>query len=148
MRIEELIRRSPVTVLPGAPVAEAARLMKEHDVGSVVVVEEDRVVGILTDRDIVVGPVAENMGPTAATVAAAMTPDPVTVTTGHDLDDCLERMAEAAVRRAVITNDAGDLLGVVALDDILMHLSRQLGAAAEVIRKELVFLPSASSSRR
>jgi CBS domain-containing protein len=147
MLVENLIRRSAVTVPPRVVVTEAARLMKENDVGSVVILEDNRVVGVLTDRDIVVGPVAEGRDPSTVAVESVMTPDPVCLPTGIDVEDCLNTMQVHAVRRMPLVNEAGRLVGVVSLDDVLLHLGDQVGSAANLIRKEVVFLPARAETR-
>ena len=101
------------TVRSAAPtdwVADAAKLMREEDVGSLPVVEGDRLVAILTDRDIVVRTVADRIDPGAMRVGEIASPDLVTVGPEEDLDEALELMARHQVRRLPVVED-GRLVG-------------------------------------
>jgi CBS domain-containing protein len=134
--VENLIRRAPVVVGPEASLAEAARRMAETDVGSVLVTERRDVLGILTDRDLALA--IGNGGTPATSVRVVMTAAPLTVQSGTDVEACLERMAEHAVRRVPVTARDGRLLGVISLDDVLLHLAHVVGRAASVVRSEIV----------
>lgn len=134
MLIEDLMTRSPVTVDVGATLADAALRMRAADVGSVVVVEGTEPVGILTDRDVALymaGAVED------ARVEKVMSMHPVAVARDEDVEGCLERMASSRVRRILVLDEDGALVGVVSLDDVLIHLAGTLGKAAELIRAEL-----------
>lgn len=135
MSIEDLITRSPVTVTKGARLSEAARRMAEGDVGSVVVVvDQKEPIGVLTDRDIALHMAA---GVEDARVEEVMTAHPVCVRRGTDVEQCIERMEAHEVRRILVLDEDGDLAGVVSLDDIVMHLSNTLGKLAGLIRAEV-----------
>ena len=140
MVVEDLITRSPVTLPPGAVVSEAASLMKERNVGSVIVVDDGAVVGILTDRDIALALAGEEeheeLGVTA--VSELMTVNPACLQVGTDVERALEVMQRNGVRRIPLKNQRGDLLGLVSLDDVVMHLSQQLANASAVLRSEVV----------
>lgn len=136
MRIEDLITRSPVTVPRGTMLSEAADRMAETNVGSVVVVQDDREpVGIVTDRDLALhlaGGVRET------TVDDIMTTFPVSVDRSTDVEACIERMDTHGVRRILVLDQDEELLGVVSLDDIVIHLSNVLARAGSLIRSEVV----------
>jgi len=135
MLIEDLITRAPVTVPKGSHISHAARRMGESDVGSVVVVvDEKEPVGILTDRDIALQVAS---GPEDARVEEVMTAHPVSVERGTDVEQCIERMGSHEVRRILVLDQNGELVGVVSLDDIVMHLSNTLEQAAALIRAEV-----------
>jgi CBS domain-containing protein len=138
MLIQHLIRRSAVTIPMGATVAEASRLMKENEVGSVVVLNGERVVGILTDRDVAISVVAEGLHGSTALVDEVMARDPVCALADSDVNDCLRLMQEHSVRRIPLLSEHGRLLGVVSLDDVLLYIGSQFGAAASLIRQELL----------
>ena len=92
--IRELMTTNPKTVQPSATLVEAARIMKDEDVGSVPVVEKgDRLAGIVTDRDIAVRVVAEGRDPQTTTVGEIMSRDLVTVDPEQPLDEALRLMA-------------------------------------------------------
>ena len=107
-------------VAPTDSVMEAARTIKEQDVGSLPVVEGERVVGIVTDRDIVVRAVAEDVDPRTATVGDVASGDLVTVEPDEDLDDALKLMAQHRVRRLPVVEN-GRLVGVVAQADVALE---------------------------
>lgn len=136
MLIEDLITRSPVTVHRDARLSEAAERMDEHDVGSVVVVDDARrPVGVVTDRDIALH-MAD--GVEDPTVERIMSLGPVTVDRNADVEACVERMEGGEVRRIVVLDDEGQVLGVVSLDDVVIHLANTLDRVARLIRAELV----------
>src|SRR5918912_2488880 len=97
--IREVMTSDPRTVASGATVVEAAREMRDGDVGSVVVVDDGRVTGILTDRDIAVRVVAEGLDPTTTKVSEAATSPPVTLTVDQSVDDAIALVREKDVRR-------------------------------------------------
>ena len=90
-------------------VTKVASLMKQHDVGSVPVVESDSLVGIVTDRDIVVKVIAAGRNPEQTSVKDAMTPNPVCCSEDDDLEQALKLMKERQVRRMPIVDSSGRL---------------------------------------
>jgi CBS domain-containing protein len=115
--IKEVMTRDVRACEPNATVAEAATVMAGEDVGPVPLVEDGRLVGIVTDRDIVVRVVAEGRDPNATTVREIASTELVTVSPDDDLDDALNRLAERQVRRLPVVE--GDrLVGIVAQADI------------------------------
>ncbi len=113
---QDVMTPSPRTVASSATVGEAAKLMRDEDVGSLPVVHQDRLVGVVTDRDIAVRVVAE--GRDASTPVAEVASDhPVTVDPLADLEQALQLMAEHQVRRLPVV-DGGRLVGVIAQADI------------------------------
>lgn len=135
MRIEDLITRSPVTVPRGAMVSEAADRMAETNVGSVVVLDGALPVGIVTDRDLALHLAG---GARDTTVDDIMTTFPVSVDRSTDVEACIERMDAHGVRRILVLDEDEELLGVVSLDDIVIHLSNVLSRAGSLIRAEVV----------
>jgi CBS domain-containing protein len=107
------------SVAPADSLTDAAAGMRDEDVGSLPVVEGDRVVGIITDRDIVVRAVAEGADSRTGKVGDVSSGDPVTVGPDEDLDDALELMAHHRVRRLPVVED-GRLVGVVAQADVAL----------------------------
>lgn len=141
MLIVDLVNRAPVTVLPESSVLEAARAMRDHNVGSVVVYDEGKVVGILTDRDVVVALANGRFTDGSQAVAELMTQNPICLGSREDVDTGLARMRERGVRRMPVLNGLGELVGIVSLDDILMHVSRTMGTAAGLVEEEVAALP-------
>ena len=124
MKISELMTRNPCTVSPDTPVSEAARLMKEEDVGIVPVIERvggaetrGRLVGVVTDRDIAVRHVAE--GRTVdAPVRDVMSGGVKTVSPDDSVETAMELMGREQVRRIPVVDERGSLVGVVSQADL------------------------------
>lgn len=117
-RVHEVMTRKPVTVEKGTSLAEAARVMRDADIGDVLVVDGGRLCGILTDRDLVVRAVAENRDPDGTTVQAVCSTDPITVVPGEDVGQALHLMRRHALRRLPVRTEDGELVGVVTLGDL------------------------------
>jgi CBS domain-containing protein len=118
--IREVMTADPRTVDSGATVAEAARDMRDGDVGSVVVVENGQVAGVITDRDIAVRVVAEGRDPDATRVSEAATMSPVTLTVDQTVEDAIRLVREQDVRRIVVVQD-GRPAGIVSLGDLAIE---------------------------
>jgi CBS domain-containing protein len=118
--IREIMTADPRTVETGATVAEAARAMRDGDVGSVVVIENGAVAGILTDRDIAVRVVAQGLDPDATRVSEVATMRPVTLTVDQSVDDAIRLVREQNVRRIIVLQD-GRAAGIVSLGDLAIE---------------------------
>jgi CBS domain-containing protein len=118
--IREIMTADPRTVETGATVAEAAREMRDGDVGSVVVIENGAVAGILTDRDIAVRVVAQGLDPDATRVSEVATMRPVTLTVDQSVDDAIRLVREQNVRRIIVLQD-GRAAGIVSLGDLAIE---------------------------
>jgi CBS domain-containing protein len=134
----EICTRTVVYTDRGMLLDEAARLMRTHHVGSLVVVEERSpkeriVVGMVTDRDIATGVVALDRDPHAFRVGDIMSPDVVTVREQDSVLDVLAMMRHKKVRRVPVTGARGDLIGLVALDDVLAIVAEQMQALAAAV---------------
>jgi CBS domain-containing protein len=116
--IKEVMTPSPTTVEPDASVVEAARTMRERDTGIVPVVESGKLIGTVTDRDIVVRLIAEGRDPGSATVREIASTDLVTVDPQQELDEGLRLMAQHKVRRLPVVEDDGRLVGIVSQADV------------------------------
>jgi CBS domain-containing protein len=123
----EVMTPDPVSCEPGDPIRAAARIMKQHDVGAIPVVDSGasrRVTGIITDRDIVVKVVAEGRNVEEATVRDAMTAGPAACRMDDDVERALELMAERQVRRMPVVDDSGRLRGIIAQADVATRVNR------------------------
>src|SRR3954462_15681318 len=118
--IREVMTADPRTVESGSTVADAAREMRDGDVGSVVVVENGKVAGIITDRDIAVRVVAQGLDPDATKVSEAATMRPVTLTVDQTVDDAIRLVREQDIRRILVVQD-GRPAGVVSLGDLAIE---------------------------
>ena len=117
-RVHEVMSDRPRCVTPDTPVAEAAQLMESEDVGSLPVLEGERVVGVVTDRDIVVRAVAKGKDPKGMPVREVASGDLVTLTPDDDLSDALTLMATHQVRRLPVVDAENRLVGIVAQADL------------------------------
>ena len=125
--------RSVVTVEPATPVVRVAGIMEDRSVGSVVVVDGDRPVGIITDRDLVTRVLAPGKDPAALTARDVMTAPLKTVSEADEALKAATLMREAHVRRLPVLSGEGRLVGIIALDDLTYHLSRCYHEMAEAI---------------
>ena len=123
-QVRDLMTPSPTTCEPSTTVVEAARVMASEDVGPVPIVDGGRLVGIVTDRDIVVRVVAEGQDPSSATIGDIASSDLVTVQPDMDLQEAERLMADKQVRRLLVTE--GDrLVGIVAQADLARALDEE-----------------------
>lgn len=133
--VADVMTADPRTTSPGASLADAAQIMKAEDVGAVPVVDEGRLVGMLTDRDIAIRAVAEGVDAQAITVGEIASRDPVTVAPEHDLDEALRLMAQHQVRRLPVVED-GRLVGILAQADVALEAKdKKAGEVLEEISK-------------
>ena len=118
--VNDVMTHDPRTVEVGDTLAEAARVMREADVGAVLVVDEGRVTGIITDRDIVVRAVADGRDPQSTTVRDASSADVVSVTPDENLDEAAGLMQEHDVRRMPVVQE-GRPAGILSLGDLAVE---------------------------
>ncbi len=133
----EVCTKPVVTVSLSSPVAEAARLMRATRVGAVVVVDSGRPYGILTDRDIAMDVVAEGRDASRVLVGEIMRTSPAVVREDQDLLDATRLFAEKGVRRLPVVNRSGKLMGIIALDDVLMLLGGEFSNIVTALAQEL-----------
>jgi CBS domain-containing protein len=132
--IREVMSSNPSAIEADKPVTDAAKLMRDEDVGLAPVVEGDRLVGTLTDRDIAIRVVAEGKDPQSTTVREVASTDIVTVDPEQDLDEAVRLMAQHQVRRLPVVEEDGRLVGVVAQADVARQADdRQTGEVVERI---------------
>lgn len=136
MTLKDLARKDVVTVAPDASVERVAEKMKEETVGSVIVEENRRPVGIITDRDLAVRVLATGRDPAKLDASEIMTVDPVTTDEYAGLYELCDRMSGEAVRRMPTVDGDGNLTGIITLDDLLVLLSDELDKLSEVIEFE------------
>lgn len=117
MKISEVMTREVQTVRPDQTAQEAASFMLRADAGAIPVTDGDRLVGMITDRDIAVRGVAEGHGPQTP-VRDLMTNDIVAARLDDDTDDVAARMSEAQVRRLPVIDDEEKLCGIVSIGDL------------------------------
>lgn len=116
--VKEVMTSNPATVEPDAKLADAARIMRDEDTGVVPVLEGDRLVGTVTDRDLVVRALAEGKDAQSTTVREVASTDLVTVDPQQDLEEALRLMAQHQVRRLPVVEEDGRLVGIVSQADV------------------------------
>jgi predicted transcriptional regulator len=140
MDVNLICNHNVATIGKSRGIGDAAELMRQEHVGDLIVVETRAgaqvPVGILTDRDIVVGVIARRIAPESVTVGDAMTRNLLTVREDSSIDFALREMRRYGVRRAPVVRANGDLVGVIAVDDIIEHLAKELVQLTELIRVE------------
>src|SRR5919202_2155939 len=119
-RLVRELMAEPVTLPGDATLTEAARLMRDADIGDVIVADGERPLGVVTDRDIVVRGIAEEHAPSDTTVADVCTRDLVTVSPDDPVEQAVRLMRQVAVRRLAVVH--GDrLVGVISLGDVALE---------------------------
>lgn len=137
MHVGKICTKETIAVEPGDPLSRVAQQMRENHVGAVVVHEDGRPVGIVTDRDITLRAGGRREVVADLPVREVMTKHVVTCAPEEDVLEVLDRMREHGIRRMPVVNDAGLLAGMVTLDDILLHVARSMRHVAEVVLAEL-----------
>jgi len=139
MSVGTLCNREVAVTGADTSIAEAARLMRRRHVGDLVILSEDeerRPVGLVTDRDLVVEVLAEDVAPDSISVADVMTRTLVTIDEDADFWDALHQMRHHGVRRLPVVNAAGGLEGIITLDDALELVSEALSDLVSLISRE------------
>jgi CBS domain-containing protein len=135
MKLNDIFTRNVLTAGPGETLAAIALQMQEHNVGTVVIVEKERPVGIITDRDLALALGARGVSPQAE-VQEVMTRHVLAIPTDTSIYTATLFMKEREVRRLPIVDRADRLVGIVTLDDLLRFLGRELYNLAGGIKRE------------
>ncbi|HXJ37588.1 MAG TPA: CBS domain-containing protein [Candidatus Eisenbacteria bacterium] len=136
MTVNDLCRRDVDTVTYDQSALDAARCMRDRQVGSVVVVDAHRPVGILTDRDLTVRVLAAGLDPGTTRVSEVMTPSPTTVREDVTIVDAVGAMRAGRFRRLPVIRSNGHLVGILALDDVLAMAADELAQVGPLLRRE------------
>jgi CBS domain-containing protein len=126
--VREIMTRDPVVMEERSTVAEAARAMKEQDIGDVIVTAGEQVCGIVTDRDIVVRALAEGREPMTTKLADIVSSELVTVKPDDPVEEAARLMRERALRRMPVVSD-GRPVGVVSIGDLAIERDEESGLA-------------------
>jgi CBS domain-containing protein len=116
--VRDAMTENPRTLTPDSTIVEAARAMRDEDAGIMPVVDNDRLAGVITDRDIAVRVVAEGRDPNSTSARDAMSDRVVTVDPAQDLDEAMRLMGEHQVRRLPVCEEDGRLVGMLAQADV------------------------------
>ncbi len=115
--IEEVMTPDPVTVQASTPITEVAMAMRDEDIGDVIVLDDGKICGIVTDRDVVVRALAEGRDPSSTKVADICSRDLTTVAPGDPIDKAVKLMRERSIRRIPVVQ--GDRpVGIVSIGDL------------------------------
>ena len=134
--VNEVMTANPCSIDADKPVSYAAKMMRDEDVGLAPIVEGDRLIGTVTDRDIAIRVVAEGRDPRDTTVEEVASHDVVSVDPEQELDEALRLMAQHQVRRLPVVEEDGKLVGIVAQADVARSASeKQTGSLVEDISK-------------
>jgi CBS domain-containing protein len=121
MKVLEAMTAEVVSVAPDTTLMEAAQTMRDLDVGPLPVCDGDKVLGVVTDRDIVLRATAEGRDPRSTAVREVMTPGVVSCREDDDVRDAAELMQGAQVRRLLVLDRQGRLAGIVSLGDLVLQ---------------------------
>lgn len=130
MQFKDITTKNVTFIKPSTPLQEAANIMRDKDVGALPVGENDRLVGIITDRDIVVRALAEDTDIKSKTVEPVMSPYCHHCFEDESLEDLSKNMAKNHVRRLPVLNRDKCLVGIVALGDLSRKESKEIAAEA------------------
>jgi CBS domain-containing protein len=132
MIIEQCMTQHVHTASPDSPLQSTARTMAQYDLGAIPVAKDDRLVGMVTDRDIAINAIARGLGPDAAT-SQVMNPEVLYCRASDDVDDVLDNMGANQIRRLPVVDDDKNLVGIVSLGDLTkVHPARAGDSFARV----------------
>jgi len=136
MGLVKCCREQVVAVSLDTPALEVAKVMGEKNVGSVVVTGDNRPAGILTDRDLAIRVMAQEKNPGAVRAEEIMTGNVIAFQDNMGIYEAIQKMTDAGIRRMPIIDDAGKLIGIVTMDDIIRMLGEEMAAIAKNIEKQ------------
>ena len=118
MKVKQAMHKGAQWVEPGTPITQLARLMREHDIGAIPIGENDKLVGMVTDRDIVCRCIAKGLDPKTATAGDVMTAGIIYCLDKQELDDAARLMETKQVRRLPVINGKKRMVGILSLGDV------------------------------
>lgn len=124
MTCQELMTPMPTCCLADNTLTEVASMMKRDDVGAIPVIRDDgrELLGVVTDRDIVVKAVADGLDPAQTAVSSVMSPDPICCDVDDEVDTALELMTSHQIRRVPVINDRREVVGIISQADVATRL--------------------------
>lgn len=140
MTIHKIGTGDVIKVTKFTPLLEAAKLMRKKNIGNIVVVEneyENKPIGMLTDRDIAMKVVAEDLNVRDLSVGDVMSADVLVLKKHQAVNDALDMMAAKGVRRAPIVEEDETVCGIATIDDLLILLADELNSLAKLVRKQI-----------
>lgn len=134
MKVTNVLTRNPEVIRPDANICEASRKMKKNDIGMLPVCENQRLVGVITDRDVTIRGVADHLDLSATSVREVMTPGAYYCFEDQELDEAAAIMKKQQVRRLPVLNENKRLIGVISLGDIAVR-SQNERMAEEILER-------------
>jgi CBS domain-containing protein len=119
--IGDVMTPNPSTISRSASILDAAQLMRGNNIGDVIVLEDDRLFGILTDRDIVVRGLAERLDPETIPVSEICSRDLTTIEPTTSIEQAERLMREKAIRRLPVVDESGHVMGIVSIGDVAVE---------------------------
>jgi len=136
--VGDICTKPAVTASPDTTVEEAAHRMRTRKVGALVIVNGNgRPIGVLTDRDITVNVVAQGTDPASVQVGTLIKRKPTVIREDAGILDATKLLSRRGIRRLPVVSRTGKLVGIIALDDLLMLLGSELGHIASTLASEL-----------
>ncbi len=136
MRMHSLFAKDVVTAAPEDTLAQVAKILEQHKIGAIVVVEQQKPVGIVTDRDLALAVCVQGIAPTEP-VRRVMSTPVATLKQSQGVFEATRQMKQLTVRRLPVVDDDGQLVGLVSLDDLFLLLTSELGNLAVSVRQEM-----------
>jgi CBS domain-containing protein len=140
MTLKTICNREVLIAQKNDTLVEAAKLMREYQVGSIVVIEEQNgvryPVGLVTDRDIVIEVIAKEVGINSVTLGDVMYRDIILGKENDDVNETIKIMRQRGIRRLPVVDDSGALVGIVTMDDLIDLIAEQLKDIATLIGKQ------------
>lgn len=136
-KCDEVMTKDPICLLPHEMVVEAARLMRNEDIGSILVIENEqnkKLVGIVTDRDLTLKIIVEGLDASSTNIETVMSHEVVTCHASDDLQKALDAMAEHRLRRIPIVDADNKVVGIIAQADVATRID-QPEKTAEIVKK-------------
>lgn len=124
--------KNPVTIGPNAPVIEAARLLRDREIGSVIIVDRDKVVGIATERDLVRRLLAEGRDPKTVKVGDVMSSPAISIDPDRDVVDAAQLMKQKGISRLIVM-ERDKLVGIITSDDLARNMKRAVEELATTL---------------
>ena len=138
MSLQSFCQKPIMKISPQNNIAEACQMLKEHNIGCLIVENEGKLCGILTDRDIAIRVTGEQREPRNTPVAEVMTRDPVRISVDKDLHHVTSLMHAYHVRRLPIVNGFDTTLGIVTLDDLIALFGNEMSEIGKAVAEEFL----------
>jgi len=140
MTIESIATREVVMISESVALNKAAELMKDHNIGAIIVIKDKNTsktpCGIITDRDIMIKWLEKGIDNQALTVGQVMSQDLLTIKQNQSILDAISALSEKGVRRAPVINQAGEVIGIISIDDIFVLLAKEMDAISKIAQKQ------------